>query len=147
LNEMLLARQEAYEGALADWEAGMRETWEVDTAFDVPLLQRTYGYDPAGVKGDFLKKVERGGGERKERERKCGACHAEMGNVMVRRLPCECVLHLQCIRRCFAGGKDCPGCGVGFKLVKIPRREDQSGKEKGEDYYPIWEDDRYVNFI
>jgi hypothetical protein len=136
---MLRAREEEYQGKLADWEADIENRREVEEAFNVPLLERVFGYDPAGARGDFLTKVAKVGGDRK-----CGACQGEMGNVMVRRLPCGCVLHLRCVQRWFAVRKHGPCCGVEFKLVKIPKRED-SKLQVGE--YPIWEDDGYFNFI
>ena len=80
-----------------------------------------------------------------DKPHKCGACKQGMGNVMVRKLPCGCVLHLKCIQCWFAVRKSCPGCEVGFKLVKTPRREDSN--TKGVDYFPIWENDGYFNFI
>lgn len=144
---MLLAREETFQGALADWELGLREKREAEEVFNIPELERTFGYDYFGVKGHFLSKVESGREERKEGERRCGACKGETGNVMVRRLPCGCVLHLKCIQRRFASSKECPDCGVGFKLVKIPKREDRGGKGKGEDCYPVWEDDCSFSFI
>ncbi|PMD18834.1 hypothetical protein NA56DRAFT_725641 [Hyaloscypha hepaticicola] len=107
LNEMLLAREEAYQGALADWEANMQALRDIEDTFQVPELERVYGYDPSGVRGDFLGKVRREGKGKKRGG--CGPCKDEMGNVM----------------RWFAERKNCPGCGVEFKLVKSPRREDQ----------------------
>jgi hypothetical protein len=139
---MLLAREEAYQGALTDWEANMQALRDVEDTFKVPELERIYGYDPSGVRGDFLGKIKREG-KGKERDG-CGACKNKMGNVMVRRLPCGCVLHLRCVQRWFAERKNCPGCGVLFKLVKIPRREDHKS-QSGE--YPIWKDDEGFNFI
>ncbi|KAE9380578.1 hypothetical protein N431DRAFT_498411 [Stipitochalara longipes BDJ] len=112
LNEMLLAREEEYQGDLADWEAGLLDRREVGS---------------------------------EDKVKKCGACKDEMGNVMVKKLPCGCVLHLKCLQRWFAVKKCCPGCAVGFKLVKIPKRPDASAKWG--DYYPIWKDDGYFNFI
>jgi hypothetical protein len=142
LNEMLRAREEAYQGALADWEVNMQVLRDVEDTFQVPELERVFGYDPSGVHGDFLGKVKRGR-EGKERNG-CEACKGEMGNVMVRRLPCGCVLHLRCAQRWFAVRKNCPGCGVEFKLVKIPRRADQKLQSVE---YPIWEDERGYSFI
>jgi hypothetical protein len=139
---MLLAREEAYQGALTDWEANMQALRDVEDTFQVPELERVYGYDPSGVRGEFLGKVKRG--KKGKRREGCGACKDEMGNVMVRRLPCGCVLHLRCVQRWFTARKKGPGCGVEFKLVKIPRREDQKWQSSE---WPIWEDDRGYNFI
>jgi hypothetical protein len=141
LNEMLLSREEEYKGNLADWEASLLDRREIEDAFDIPALERTFGYDPAGVKGNFLTKVSKANSE----WRKCGACKEEMGNVMVRQLPCGCVLHLKCLQRWFAVRKCCPCCGVDFKLIKIPRR--QGASAKGADYFPVWDNDGYFNFI
>jgi len=141
---MLLAREEKYQGDLSDWEAGLLDRREVEETFDVPTLERTFGYDPAGLRGNFMTKVGKVSSE--DTKHKCGACKEEkIGNVMSRKLPCGCVLHLKCIQRWFAVRKTCPGCAVDFKLVKIPRRQDASAK--GIDYYPIWSDDGYFNFI
>jgi hypothetical protein len=75
LNEMLLAREEAYQGALADWEANMQAFRDVEDTFEVPELERVYGYDPSGVHGDFLGKIRR---------RKKGKERMEAGLVRVR---------------------------------------------------------------
>jgi hypothetical protein len=138
---MLRAREEEYQGKLADWEADMEERREIEEAFQVPFLERVFGYDPAGARGNFLTKVAKGQGGG---DKKCGACHGEMGNVMVRKLPCECVLHLRCVQRSFAVRKRCPCCEVEFNMVKIPEKEDLK-LQVGE--YPIWGDGGYFNFI
>ena len=136
LNAMLQARETEYQGRLADLEIGMREQRNVDEAFRVPVLERTYGYDPSGAKGNFLGKPEEG--EVSSWEKKCRACHQEMKKGSARRLPCGCILDNKCIRSWFSLKKSCCCCGVDFKLIKIPRREDTDFVPK---YYPMWEDD------
>jgi hypothetical protein len=95
LNETLLSREEEYRGNLANWEASLLDGREVEDAFDIPTLERMFGYDPAGMKGNFLTKVSKVSSEGS----KCGACKEEMGNMMVRKPPCGCVLHLKCLQR------------------------------------------------
>ena len=125
---MLLAREEEYQGKLANWKVEMRERKEVEEAFNISFLERTFGGDG----GDFwaLFREGRWGG----------------GNVVfvMRRCPCGGVLHLKCIQRWLAIGKYCPRCGVRFKLAKVPRPDSAKGKGG---QYPLWEDDGYFNFI
>ena len=140
---MLLAREEKYQGDLTDWEAGLLNRQEIEDTFAIPTLERTFGYDPTGSRGNFVTKVKV---SPEDKTHKCGGCNEEdIGRVMARRLPCGCVLHLKCIQRWFAIKKNCPRCGVGFNLMKIPRRQDASAK--GTDLSPVWEDDGYFNFI
>jgi hypothetical protein len=141
LNELLLAREAEYQGTFVDWEESMRERRGVEEALKVPLLERTFGYDPVGLRGDFVTKVEGSGLPRAEK--RC-AMSQEMSSVDLRRLPCGCVLDLKRIQSRFAVSKCCPSCRAKFRLVKAPGREDSP---QCEGRYPIWEDDDYSNFI
>ena len=108
----------------------------------IPLSKRTFAYDPSGVRGNFLRKVNPI--ELTDTEQKRYVGRDQLNDETARRLPCGCILSLQFIQSWFAVVKSCPSCGVLFKMVKAPRRDVQA-EQIAENL--AWVDDDYSDVI
>lgn len=57
LNELLLAREEEYQGKFSDWEISLNDRQNIEASLQIPFSKRTFAYDPSVVRGNFLRKV------------------------------------------------------------------------------------------
>lgn len=116
---------------LAEWSARLRKRQQQEEQMSIPIVDRTFVYDPDQGANIFLGAIEIA--FLTKTQKTCVVCKKGASNRNSRKLPCGCVFDVECLKGWFLGRKDCPLCRKKYRLVKkLTAYEAGHGK-------PVWE--------
>ncbi|KAF8862278.1 hypothetical protein BDZ45DRAFT_723390 [Acephala macrosclerotiorum] len=120
----------------------LKKRREYEERMRIPFSERTFIYDPSGIDlpYNFFQKVDVD--KLRGREKACAICRKLASEERSRRLPCGCVLDLECVVGWMRDRKDCAVCGRVFRLVKAGSLDGEVGCG-----CPSWEDDGGAEFF